>query len=207
MKSQQKNSEFTLTEQEVQNLINATVNFEHRMILKCLYYAGMRVFEVAALKVEDLDFERRRIHIKQGKGGKSGIVPFIDSGFMADMRHYIGKRRDGNVFTIKKRWMQEIVRIAGERAAITHPNPFMKHVNAHLLRHSIARHLKANGYNPEFIKNFLRHSSINTTYDEYGTMGLEEMQQIAARKRGDTSLLPETKKRIPEVMFDDTNPL
>lgn len=200
MKSQQKNSEFTLSEQEVNNIINSTVNFEHRMLLKCLYFAGMRVFEVAALKVEDIDFHRRVINVKRGKGGKSRTIPFIDSGFMADMRHFLGKRGNGNVFTIRKRWMQECVKIAGEKAHITHPNPFMKHINAHLFRHSIARHLKSHGYNPEFIKNFLGHSSINTTYDQYGTMGIDEMQQIAARKRGDTNLLPKTSKQIPEVI-------
>jgi integrase len=201
MKSQQKASEFTLSEQEVQNLINSTINFEHRMILKCLYYAGMRVFEVAALKVEDVDLERKLIHVRKGKGGKHGTIPFIDATFYADMSHYIGKRTSGNVFTIRKRWMQEIVRNAGERAKITHPNPFAKHINPHLMRHSIARHLKSNGYPAEFLKNFLRHESINTTYDQYGTMGIGEMQQIAARKRGDTSLLPKETKRVPEVLL------
>lgn len=206
MKSQQKKSEFTLSEQEVQNLINSTINFEHRVILKFLYWAGLRVFEVSALKVEDIDLERKLIYVRKGKGGKSGTVPFIDSTFHADVRHLIGKRTSGNLFTIRKRWMQELVRIAGERAGIKNPDPFAKHINAHMLRHTIARHLKKWNYPPEFIKNFLRHSSINTTYDQYGTMGISEMQHIAARRRGDTSLLPTEKTYIPEVAYNPPLP-
>ena len=61
---------------------------------------------------------------------------------------------------------------------------------------SIARHLKKWGYNPEFIKNHLRHASINTTYDQYGTMSLDEMQQENARKRGDTNLLPQVQQVV-----------
>lgn len=194
MKSQHKPSEYTLREHEVSKIFNSTKTFEHRIMIKCMYWGGMRVFEVANLKIEDIDLERRRIHVMEGKGGKTGTVPIIDSEFLADLRHLISTRKAGKLFPYKKRWMQRIVERAGLEAQVSHPDPQRKHINPHLFRHSIARHLKKWGYNAEFIKNFLRHESINTTYDQYGTMSLDEMQEENAKRRNDMNLLPQVKE-------------
>lgn len=194
MKSQHKASEYTLREQEVQKMFNAAPTFEFRVMLKCMYWGALRVFEVANLQVEDIDLDRRRIHVMDGKGGKTGTIPIIDADFLADLKHLIGQRRSGKLFPYKKRWMQRVVERVGVLADIKHPNPHKKHINPHLFRHSIARHLKRWGYQAEFIKNHLRHESINTTYDQYGTMSLDEMQEENARKREDLSLLPQVKE-------------
>jgi integrase len=74
---QLKRSQATLTSRETQNVINSTRTFRDRCILKCVYYAGMRVQEVLRLQVEDLDFQRRVI--RPSKFGKRRIVPFIEA--------------------------------------------------------------------------------------------------------------------------------
>ena len=52
-------------------------NIKHKIILMLIYSAGLRVSEVVKLKPEDIDTERKLIHIKRAKGGKIGIYCFL----------------------------------------------------------------------------------------------------------------------------------
>ncbi len=181
MKSQYKAGDFTLSEQEVKIIIHSTNSFRDRTILKALYYAGLRREEVTDLNVKDIDLEHRRINVT-GKFGKSRIVPFFDFEFMGDIKHLLGNKTEGKVFCktdgskLTPRMINKIVMKAGGRANLKHPNPNMKHINPHLFRHSIARHLKSKGLQIEAIQNFLGHASFKTTMDTYGKMGVDEMQ-------------------------------
>ena len=203
MKSQHKKSEYVLTEREAHNLINSAESFEYRCILKCLYFGAMRVSEVSNLEVQHIDFDRNIIHIIGGKGLKTRTIPFIDSSFKSDLRHLIGKKDKGPVFNIGKRMMQRVVQKSGKMLGLFHPDPAAKHINAHLLRHSMARHLKNANYSIEFIQNFLGHSSYKTTMDEYGTLSINEMQDQLFSKTRDSSLLPNAGTHIPEIMFEE----
>jgi integrase/recombinase XerD len=82
------------------------------------------------------------------------------------------------------RRVNDIVETLGEKAGVQNPNPRLKHLNPHIFRHSIARFLKSKGFSAEWIQNFLGHESYKTTMDMYGTLSLDEMQEIAARKLG-----------------------
>lgn len=205
MLTQHKKSEYVLNVREVENLINSAKTFEHRCILKCLYYGGMRVSEVANLEVQHIDFNRNVIHILESKRGKSRTIPFIDASFKADMLHIVGKRTKDKVFPQKKRMLQLIVQRTAELVGLSHPDPTAKHINAHLLRHSVARHLKNLNYKPEFIQKFLGHASIKTTMDEYGTLSLEDMQNIVQHKNPSSMLAVKTGVLIPELVYDNNN--
>ncbi len=73
----------------------------------------------------------------------------------------------------------------GEKAGINHPRPGREAINPHIFRHSIARFLKSKGFTAEWIQNFLGHESYKTTMDMYGTISIDEMQEIAVRKLGE----------------------
>jgi len=188
MKTQHKHSEFTLSVNQVKEIYNAPSNFRDRVLIKTLYYAGLRRFEASNLKVPDVDFNLNRIVVVKGKGSKMRIVPIIDLDYKADLKHLIGIRRDGYVFVSQKGnnlsvWqINHIVSLSGKKANIPHPNPHQKFINPHLFRHSIIRHLKSMGFQAEWLQNFAGHSSITTTMDTYGTLGIEEMQEIANKK-------------------------
>jgi integrase len=200
---QLKRSEATLTSREAVNIINSTRNYRDRCIIKCLYYGGLRVQEVVNLEAGDLDFQRRVMHIRKSKFGKTRTVPFIDANFLTDLRQLTqGYKATDPVFPIKRRMVQHIVRKAGEVAGITHPYTGARHVSPHLFRHSIARHLKSAGYAAEFIQKFLGHNSIQTTMDTYGTLSLGEMQQTIAQKTGDSTLIGDAKSVRPELPRD-----
>jgi len=193
IKTQHKKSEYTLNPNEVTHLINSSKTFRDRLVLKCLYFGGMRVGEVERLEVQDLDFDRNVIHIRNSKNGKTRTIPFIDPTFKADLKHFIGNQTKDSVFHIGKRMMQHIVSNTATKNNITNPDPTAKKINCHLLRHSIARHLKSAGYPLEWIQKFLGHSKMETTADSYGTLSLNEMQLILIQKSGNKELLPYNK--------------
>lgn len=59
---------------------------------------------------------------------------------------------------------------------------YVYRMNPHIFRHSIARYLKGIGLGGEWAQHFLGHSSIKTTMDTYGTISIDEMQEVAARE-------------------------
>jgi len=59
-----------LTLEEMKRLLNATTCLKHQAALSVAYGAGLRVAEVSALKVSDIDSERMLLRIERGKGGR-----------------------------------------------------------------------------------------------------------------------------------------
>ena len=188
IKQQMKASAYHLKPAEIKKLVIACDNFRDRCVIKSLYWLGLRRQELAQLDVRDLDFDRKRANVRQGKGGKTRIVPIIDDELIGDLKHLIGHRKEGPVFlsnqgkNLSLRAINYIVEYTGEKAGIENPHPGRKHLNPHLFRHSIARFLKQKGFSAEWIQNFLGHQSYKTTMDMYGTISIDEMQEVAERK-------------------------
>jgi integrase/recombinase XerD len=191
MKQQMQASAYHLKPPEIRKLIIAASNFRDRCVIKTLYWLGLRRQELVHLDVRDIDFGRKRVTVRKGKGGKTRIVPMIDDEYLGDLKHLIGHRTEGPVFlsnqdrAVSIRRINDIVETLGKKAGIENPNPRLRHLNPHIFRHSIARFLKSKGFSAEWIQNFLGHESYKTTMDMYGTISLDEMQEIAARKLGE----------------------
>lgn len=188
--NQLKRSSYVLKPSEVKKVIFATNSFRDRCLIKGLYYAGLRRFEVISLDVRDIHWAINQLVVREGKGDKTRVIPLLDQEFKGDLQHLIGKRVEGPVFMTSQgkglslRLVNYVVCRAAEAAEVKHPNPSMKHVNPHLFRHSISRHLKDKGYSGEFIQNFLGHNSIKTTMDMYGTMTIDDMQGQVEKHQG-----------------------
>ena len=99
-----------------------------RCLLKLLAQSGLRRFEVSALDIRDLDFPTRRLHVREGKGGKSRIVPLSED-LAGDLEQLVGMRRRGPVFlsdrgrTVSIRQISRLVAEAGFRARVKNPDP------------------------------------------------------------------------------------
>lgn len=192
-RQQLKPSAYNLKLSEVKKIINTTNSFRDRCLIKSLFWAGLRREESTKLDVRDIDFERKRITV-YGKGDKVRVVPIINDDFLGDLKHLVGKRGNGFVFyyennkKLTTRAINKIVARAGERAGIVNPNPAYKHINPHLLRHSISRYLKNKRFATEWIQNFLGHTSFKTTMDMYGTLSIDEMQDDVERRLRDLDL-------------------
>lgn len=188
MKQQMKASAYHLKPAEIKKLMIAAGNFRNRCIIKTLYWLGLRRKELTELDVRDIDFERKRVKVREGKGGKTRIVPIIDDEYLSDIKHLLGTRKDGAIFVsshgkqLSIRMINYIIEKTGDIADIKNPNPARTHLNPHLFRHSIARFLKSKGFTAEWIQNFLGHQSYKTTMDMYGTISIEEMQEVAEKK-------------------------
>ena len=195
MISQKTDSSYVLKYNQVMKLINSTDSLRDKIIIGAHYYLGFRRFEVAKMKIEAIDFQTGRVKVI-GKGNKAEImvVGSMFPGFMNDLKFYIKSlnRQSGYLFAkdrpISVTRINQIFNKVAKSIKMEHPNPrekknckgelIQRKINPHLLRHSLARHLKDMKLNIEFIRNYMRHSSIKTTMDTYGNMTTEDMEAM-----------------------------
>ena len=76
-----------LTRSEVARIIDHAENPKHRTLLNVCYACGLRVSEALALRVRDINGERKLLHIEQGKGAKDRMVMFGDA-LLRELRWY-----------------------------------------------------------------------------------------------------------------------
>ena len=159
-----------LTLAEVKRLLDATTCLKHQAALSVAYGAGLRVAEVAALKVSDIDSKRMLLRIERGKGGRyrnamlpQGLLPLLRDWWRAGRQLGI-MHADGWLFPgqnavrpISTRQLYRVVVEAAEAADIT------KRVGPHTLRHSFATHLLEDGVDIRVIQALLGHAKLNTT--------------------------------------------
>src|SRR3989338_8174189 len=88
-----------LGKEEIQSMIASTFNLKHRLLLAFLYYSGMRLDEIRNLHWEDIDFERKTIHLKTTKGSRDRIL-FLHQE-LEKMIHLLGAKKEGLVFSPK----------------------------------------------------------------------------------------------------------
>jgi integrase/recombinase XerD len=132
------------------------------------YACGMRRNEAHNLEIKDIDFDKKTIFIRQGKGYKDRIIP-INKNVCKALEHYIYNFR--NIYTGKpnhKRLFIDKVCILGRdlkelQRISTTQSIQSKKLTFHILRHSIATHLLQNGMSIESIGKFLGHSSLDST--------------------------------------------
>ena len=153
-----------LNRSELKELFAAPQLLKHRIVLTLIYSAGLRGQEAINLKISDIDFERKTIHIRQSKYKKDRIVPLSD--YMAkgllkytSVEHphiwlFNGKEPDGRYSVRGISW---VMRETLKKTTIT------KDVNLHSLRHAYATHLLEDGLNIVTLKNLLGHAEITTT--------------------------------------------
>jgi integrase/recombinase XerD len=149
---------------ELRELFKAPKLLKHRIVLTLVYSAGLRGQEVINLKISDIDFERKTIHIRQSKYKKDRILPLSD--YMAKgLRKYLnaenphiwlfnGKEPDGRYSVRGLAW---IMRETIKKTSIK------KEVTLHTLRHTYATHLLEEGLNIVTLKDLLGHAEIATT--------------------------------------------
>src|SRR3954447_16559662 len=155
---------------EVNRFLQAITSLRHRAILMTAYAAGLRISEVLALRVDDIDSQRMVIRIRQAKGSKDRYV-MLSSRLLTLLREYWKAHRRRKVYQPSP-WLfpgnvpgrpitdgavydacQAACRAAG----------LEKHVTVHTLRHSFATHLLEDGTDLRTIQILLGHRSLNTT--------------------------------------------
>jgi DNA polymerase-3 subunit epsilon len=82
-----------LTLEEMKRLLDATTCLKHQAALSVAYGAGLRVAEVSALKVSDVDSERMLLRIERGRGGTWGYQGARRAAASGGVSHRAGGRR------------------------------------------------------------------------------------------------------------------
>jgi site-specific recombinase XerD len=160
-----------LSKEEVWHMLQVPKLLKHRILLELLYGCGLRCFEVRNVRLRDLDFDRKLLHVVQGKGKKDRYVP-LSQHLIRGLKTYIEAEqphdwlfngqpigRAGGDFDgrYSQRGVQWAVKEAAKLAKIN------KEVHVHTLRHSFATHLLEDGLDIVTVKNLLGHSRIQTT--------------------------------------------
>jgi integrase/recombinase XerD len=159
-----------LSGEEVGRLLEAAPGIKYKAILGTAYGAGLRVSEVANLKVDDIDSKRMLIRVEQGKGRKDRNA-MLSPQLLTLLRLWWeeGKRRSvmlrhGWLFPgrsctdpISTRQINRAMHEAAEAAEIR------KRVSPHTLRHSFATHLLEQDVDIRVIQVLLGHSKLDTT--------------------------------------------
>jgi len=183
-------SDFWLKQEDVLRLIGAARSLRDRCIIKLLYFGMLRRNEARSLRIEDIDFQARRLHLHITKRSKPRTVPIIEPGVLDDLKLFIEKRSAGWVFLSKSKdgrlsntAINDIVGQTAQLAGLANPNPRLRNLNPHILRHSFARHLRRQS--PpcaiEVLQKLLGHKSVSTTMNIYASADLDFMEQELKR--------------------------
>lgn len=162
-----------LTNEEVVTLLNQPdcVDFKgyrDRAMLEILYATGIRVSELVALNIKDINLELGVLYCRNQ--GKSRIIPIYPAAVKA-VAEYLHQARgiiyddgddqaifvnlSGNRLTRQGFW--KIIKLYAQKADIR------KSITPHTLRHSFAAHLLENGADLKSIQEMLGHSDISST--------------------------------------------
>lgn len=150
-----------------------------RAIIELLYATGIRVSELCAIDVRDLDLDRRTVRVT-GKGDKQRVVPFglpasrAVSAWLLARDSLVGARSGQAAFLgsrggrIDPRTVRESVHRITAQAGVASISP-------HALRHSAATHVLEGGADLRAVQELLGHSSLATT-QRYTHVSVERLR-------------------------------
>lgn len=152
-----------LSQEAIILLIQHTTNLKHRLIIAFLYASGLRVGEIIAIKVEDIDILRRQIFVRQGKGRKDRVVTLAES-ILPLLKNYLMSYKP-SVYLIENPkgglYSAQSIRSFLKRRCFD--LGLKGRITPHTLRHSFATHLVEQGVGLRHIQELLGHSKPETT--------------------------------------------
>lgn len=187
---QEKATERTiLTQSEIQQLYEATINDQERAMLSLAYGCALRAAELEAVNVQDIKLRDGLLIVPKGKGNKRRTIP-LSPGVKEDLKdYYYGQRPElladpeEVAFMLHSQggrmrgytWNKYLKRIIERTDNLTIQS---KRISLHSLRHSIATHLLENGIAVEQVRLFLGHSMVETT-ETYTRVNREQLKKLS----------------------------
>ncbi|HCN76907.1 MAG TPA: integrase [Verrucomicrobiales bacterium] len=150
-------------------------------VLELFYSTGMRLAELSALNVADLDAYSDTVRVT-GKGSKQRLLP-VGAPAMEAVQRYRQKAavHDGPLFLSKLRRRITTQAVADIVDKYWRKSGLPVHVTPHKLRHSFATHLLDNGADLRSVQELLGHASLSTTqiYTHVSTQRMKEVYEAA----------------------------
>ena len=183
----------TLTVKAVKQLLAVgsgadPVSRRDRAIVELAYSSGLRVGELVALDLVDLDLGAGEVAVRRGKGDRSRRAPLGPPAVRA-LSIYLKRararlaRRDHPTTAlflsqagtrIRRRRVERIVRKKARQAGLP------GRVTPHMLRHSAALHLLQGGADVRHVQEFLGHAEATTT-QRYTPLSIQDLHEVHRR--------------------------
>lgn len=150
---------------EIERLLGAMTSNKHRALVMLAYGAGLRVSEVAALEIQDIDAKRMVLRIRNAKRGRERYV-MLSPVLLQTLRAYWKEARPQGpsllpgsdpARLLTRCAIHKAIRVAARRAGID------KRISPHSLRHSFATHLLEAGTDLRTLQVLLGHASVRST--------------------------------------------
>lgn len=146
------------------------------MVIDLALATGLRVSELAAIKIKDIDFKRGFIKVQRRKRKKKTVDSLaVSPKLIKHLKEYIGDRTAGKLFVgergnLTRIGLQQIWKAAIRRAGLP------KELSIHSARHTMAVHLLRKTGNLRQVQKQLGHASPATTANMYADISFEDMQ-------------------------------
>lgn len=147
------------------------------VLIKTLLYTGVRVSELVAIRLDDVDFDHCRIRIENGKGGKDRIVPFPAAFKETLALHFDQRRRAGGDHLFESAWRKPYS-TRGVRAMLARyatAAGLVHNMPPHRLRHFLFTWLKTQGIDDALIQPYSGHQT-RQSLEIYSRLALPDAQ-------------------------------
>ena len=175
-----------LKKQEWLHLLESVDNYRDKLIVKLLYSTGMRVGELAKLKVEDIDFQERFIHIPaENTKTNTARTVIVPKEVLSDISAYLNAFRntprtrrnaprsnDHPLFSLTVRRMQQIIKKHAGEANLD--------VSPHTLRHTHIVHAILDRILITAVQKQVGHKKLTTT-QIYSNLAPEQVREAYTR--------------------------
>ncbi|AZB28193.1 MULTISPECIES: tyrosine-type recombinase/integrase [Chryseobacterium] len=176
-----------LSREEIWRMLQSAELLKHKLLIGLIYGCGLRCMEVRNIELQHLDFDRKMLHVVQGKGSKDRYVPLSEhlirglKTFISienPVQYLFNGNHNRNIEEIdalstgasrsaskdfdsrySQRGVQWVIKTISKKAGIT------KDVHTHTLRHSYATHLLEDGVPIIMVQKLLGHERIESTME------------------------------------------
>lgn len=184
-----------LSEKDIKNLfsvakLDQTLNGQRNKMMLCLLYVcGFRVSELTNLKISNIDFEERILHIT-GKGGKNRVIP-LQASIVDSLRYYLQHTHSALIESARETTTDILFPVVFKKSV----QPVSRHafwlllkklgnaagiqtsISPHTLRHSLATHLLKEGANLRLLQMLLGHEQLDTV-QIYTHVEISELREM-----------------------------
>ncbi len=139
-----------------------------RAIMELFYSSGLRLAELAALDIRDIDFGQQLVQVKEGKGGKDRLLP-MGGKAIESLKNWLDKREQQGLIMATALFITQQGRRLGVRSIQQRlafwgkKHGLSQHVHPHRLRHAFASHMLESSGDLRAVQELLGHADISTT--------------------------------------------
>ena len=179
-----------LNKEELSTFFNCVDNYKFKTIFMLAYGSGLRIGEIANLRVEDIDSKKMRIFVREGKGNKERYT-MLSKQSLEMLRIYWSKyrqnKRRGRIFLSESGAAITVGVIREHFRQYRRKAKLNEKVTMHTLRHCFATNLIENGATLIQVKELMGHSNIRSTmaYIHVANIDLEIESPLDVFLRGE----------------------